>query len=513
MRLLVKVLAVVALAIAVGVPTAYTTFVHSERDVVIGAHDATVQPDLSGWAELDFGAVLPKLRLPADAPMGLGVHIRLGDADAGSLEEIIVRDAVIASQPEGELETLNAAVRSMAYDAAARGAGVGLIVVIAVLVVWRAVGRARRRELLRTWRRPDVRRVALGSAIVLATLVAFTLLAVPERPHADATEWSPLRSVFPGVPEGNEVTDSVQVANSAAAQGSRALIEGAAKTYQESQEFYGKLAVAAATTPVREPLEGETTALVVTDRHDNIGMDPVARAIADRAQASLLIDLGDDTSTGGAWEAFSLNSLAREFRGFDVVSVAGNHDTGGFVAEQMKKKGFEVLDGSPVTVGGVRFIGSSDPRSSGLTAGYLGNESDNIAAIAEQDEALTTAACQDAGVAVAAVHSAASAKKLAASGCVDLVLSGHLHRQVGPTTKVRDNGQSTTTLATGSTGGAVYAVALGSKLRREAQVTIVTFRDGRPVGLQPVSFEPGGIITVADYFDLIPAASSTAKKK
>jgi hypothetical protein len=27
----------------------------------------------------------------------------------------------------------------------------------------------------------------------------------------------------------------------------------------------------------------------------------------------------------------------------------------------------------------------------------------------------------------------------------------------------------------------------------------VTFRDGRPVGLQPVTFEPGGTIDVADY--------------
>ena len=60
-------------------------------------------------------------------------------------------------------------------------------------------------------------------------------------------------------------------------------------------------------------------------------------------------------------------------------------------------------------------------------------------------------------------------------------------------------------MTTGSTGGAVYAFALGSKLRREAQVTIVTFADGKPVGLQPVSFEPGGIIEVADY---IPIATS-----
>lgn len=502
MRTLIKALVVAALMLASGVPAALTTFVHSERDVVIGAHDATVKPDFGGWAVLDFGAVLPRLRLPMqDSPAGIGVTIRLGDSDVSSLNEIVARDAVIASQPQGEIETVRAAVRSMALDAAARGAGVGLLVGAGSIVMWRAVGRRRRRELWNTWRRPDVRRSWIGGGVVLATVVALVLVAVPDRPREDTATWSSLRTVFPGVPR-DDLLDTVEVADSASAAGSRALVEGAVKTYHESQEFYGKLAQTAAATQVRQPGVDEVTALVVTDRHDNIGMDPVARAIGRQAQASLLFDLGDDTSTGASWEAFSLNSLAREFRGYSVVSVAGNHDTGGFIKGQMRDKGFTLLTGEPVDVEGIRFIGDSDPRSSGLTAGYSGDENDNITAIGQQDEALTRAACEDGRVSVALVHSAASAKKLAASGCVDLVLSGHLHRQVGPTTTAGANARSTTTLATGSTGGAVYAFALGSKLRREAQVTIVTFRDGVPVGLQPVSFKPGGIIEVADYFPI-----------
>ncbi len=228
-------------------------------------------------------------------------------------------------------------------------------------------------------------------------------------------------------------------------------------------------------------------------------MDPVARAIADQAQATMLIDLGDDTSNGASWETFSLNSLAREFEGFDIISVAGNHDNGPTVPKQMAEKGFTVLAGKPVMVNGIRFLGSSDPRSSGLTAGYNGNESDNISAIGAQDDKLTKAACNDGDVNVIAVHSPASVKKAAQSGCADLVLTGHLHRQVGPTLLTGLNGRATTTLTTGTTGGAVYAFALGSKLRRTAQVTIVTFADGVPVGLQPVTFDSGGRIVVDDY--------------
>ena len=165
----------------------------------------------------------------------------------------------------------------------------------------------------------------------------------------------------------------------------------------------------------------------------------------------------------------------------------------------MVKRGFHLLGGKPTTVDGIRFLGSSDPRSSGYTAGYNGNESDNIAALRAQDVALTNAACTDSKVAVIAVHSPSSAIKAAASGCADLVLSGHLHRQVGPTVVEGGNGRSTTTLTTGTTGGAVFAFALGSKLRRAAQLTVVTFKDGLPIGVQPINFDPAGTITPAAY--------------
>ncbi|KQV74894.1 hypothetical protein ASC61_07720 [Aeromicrobium sp. Root344] len=493
-----KVLLLVLLAVGVALPTAYSTFIHSERDVVIGAHEATVQPTFSGYARIDFGTLIPQIRLPAEAPLGLGVDVRLGDSEITNLDQLVARDAVIASQPQGEIASVRSTITSMLIDAAMRGVGAGLLAVIIATLAWLAIGQARRRAIWAAARHPGRRQVLGGVGVAVVTIAALVLVAAPERPHSSDEAWVPIDSVFPELPS-DQVLDKVEIAQGASTSGSKAIVEGALATYRTSVSFYGKLAVNAATTQVRTPSEGETTALVVTDRHDNIGMDPVARAIADRAGARLLIDLGDDTSNGASWETFSINSLAREFRDFDVVSVAGNHDTGPTVRQQMKDKGFTVLDGEPVTVGGVRFLGSSDPRSSGLTAGYNGNPTDNTHSLRQQDDELEKAACDAGEVSVIAVHSPSSATRAAASGCADLVLSGHLHRQVGPTTINGTNGRTTTTLTTGTTGGAVYAFALGSKLRREAQVTIVTFADGRPVGLQPVSFEPGGIIRVADY--------------
>ena len=73
-------------------------------------------------------------------------------------------------------------------------------------------------------------------------------------------------------------------------------------------------------------------AVLVSDRHDNIGMDEVVRAVADEAGATVVLDAGDDTSTGETWEEFSLDSLDKAFSSYDDrVFVAGNHDNGTFV--------------------------------------------------------------------------------------------------------------------------------------------------------------------------------------
>jgi hypothetical protein len=68
---------------------------------------------------------------------------------------------------------------------------------------------------------------------------------------------------------------------------------------------------------------------------------------------------------------------------------------------------------------------------------------------------------------------------------------------------VGENGAAGYTYTTGTAGGAAYAVALG-KPRRTAEFTLVTYRDGRPAGIQPVILETHGEFTVGDYLPLHP---------
>lgn len=499
-RRVLKALALLLIGLVVGVPTAFSTFSHSSRDVVIGAHDATIQPRFDGFATLDFGPVLPRMRIPLDQPFNFGVNIDLGDSQVSNLDELTARDAVIASQPQGEVAKVAETVFDMGQAALLRGLGAGMLAVMATVLAWLAVGPDRRAVLRGRARKPTRRRIIATVTVEAILVAAVGLTAVPEftGSPAEMNSWTKLKFVIPTLP-ADKVLDQVEVSQGAASRTGQALLESAVTTYRASVAFYGKLAETASTVPVRVPSAGETTALLVTDRHDNIGMDKATRAIADQARATMLIDLGDDTSNGASWEDFSINSLAKAFKGFTVVAVAGNHDTGPYIRQQMRKAGFHVLAGNPERIDGINFLGSSDPRSSGLTAGYSGNESDSIKAIRKQDAALEAAVCKAGDVSVVLAHSPSSSKETAASGCADLILNGHLHRQVGPTAVVGANGRKTVTLTTGTTGGAVFAFALGSKLRRPAQVTIVTFKGGKPVGMQPVDFSTGGDVTAQTY--------------
>lgn len=519
MRKAVAWLALLVVALAVATSSAIWSFDHDSRVVVIGAHTTTVSPTFDGYATLDFGPLLPRARIPTDEPAGLGVRIDVGETDASSINQLIARDAVIASQPHGEIAKVASTVEEMARDAAIRGGGIGVLFAVAVALAWMAVGRDRRRQiglLVRRHRRPRRRSVVVAVASATAAAVGVGLLAWPQGGHPESAlrvqEWEPLDQVFPELTGDAPILDSVELSRGSATKAALDVVHSALKTYRTSVRFYGDMRdqVPMVANQIHQPSQDETVALLVTDRHDNIGMDPVAAAVGDAGHASIVIDMGDDTSTGGSWEAFSLNSLGNAFEDYDKIGIAGNHDSGSFVIGALKDEGFTVLNGKPVEMDGIRFLGDSDPRSSGLTAGYSGSSDETIE---EQGRRLAKVACEDGNVSTVIVHSPTTGKPVADSGCVDLVLSGHLHRQVGPQTVTSPQGRKTVTYTNASTGGAVYAFALGSKLRRPAQVTLVTFKDGRPVGLQPVNFETSGEVSVQKYLRLDLKTSPRSRRQ
>lgn len=484
-RRVLKVLTYVGTWLVLSAAIAAAIFLHSERTVEIASHEATLSPNLSGEVVARMGPVLPDLRMPSGSR--IGVEVELGKTDAATLEELTRRYAAIASQPEGQVAVAQRAVETMARAALLQGAVLGAV----PLLVWGLVGRSRRRELYAAL--PTRRGVAvsvLAAALVVAAVVPYGW-GRTERP---AERWIALGDFLgPEVPLPDEL-DEVEVMTDATTAQSRRLIESGISSYDESLRFYSEAADDAALLDLRQPEEGETVAVLVSDRHDNVGMDKVARAIADTAGATAVLDAGDDTSTGSRWEAFSLDSLAATFKDFDGRwAVAGNHDNGGFVRSHLEDLGWtyfddEVIDGP----GGSRILGVDDPRSSGL-----GDWRDQTGlSFSEVAELLGDAACaadeEGERVNTLLVHDANIAKPALQRGCVDLVLGGHVHVQTGPTAVTAEDGRTGYTYTLGTTGGAAYAIAIGSKLRRPASIALVTYRDGRPVGIQSITLQPNG---------------------
>lgn len=477
---------------ACSVLIALALFFTSSRSIVLASHDAVVRPNLSGHAVLYTGPVLPDVRV--DSPGFLGVDIRLGKTDAVSTDQLMQRYAAIAGQPEGQVAKVTDAVREMAVSAALRGGVLGLPPVLG----WVVVGAARRRELAARVHAPHV---ALGLvALALVTLALWQPWTDDDVDvEADRT-WMPLAEFLgPEVPLPAEA-DGVEVSGDVTTAQTRRLIESAVDTYDTSKKFYARAATDAAELGLRTPVEGDTVVAFVSDRHDNIGMDPVARAIADEAGATAVFDGGDDTSSGNTWEAFSLDSVTEAFDGFDRWGVAGNHDNGDFVHSYLADHGWTMLDGEVVEgPGGSTLLGVDDPRSSGL-----GSWRDETGlSFDEVGSRLADAACDaDERVDTLLVHDANLGDEALARGCVDLVVGGHLHVREGPERIVGSNGEVGYKYTTGTAGGAAYAIALGSKPRRPAEVSLITYHGGRPVGIQWVTLQTNGEYETGNYTPL-----------
>jgi hypothetical protein len=385
-------------------------------------------------------------------------------------------------------------------SAALRGALVGLL----PIALWFLVGRRRRDELLHQARK--LRVFELGLALLLAAVVWWEPWEGRDAQVVEGREWTPLSEFLgPEVPLPAEVAD-LQVLGDVTTDQTRRLIESAISTYDQSKTFYTTAAQDAAKLDLRVPSPDETVVLLIADRHDNIGMDKVARAVGDAGGATVVFDAGDDTSVGRTWETFSLDSVDSAFEGYDRFGVAGNHDHGTFVRSYLDEHGWTMLEGQTlIGSAGIRLLGVDDPRSSGL-----GNWRDETGlSFDEVEDRLADAACeaQDAGrrVATILVHDADLGAAALERGCADLVVGGHTHVQAGPDRIEGADGATGYTYTTGTAGGAAYAIALGSKPRRPAGMSLVTYRDGRPVGIQAVTLQTTGVFEVGGFVSIAPA--------
>lgn len=472
-------------------------FLTSERTVDVASHEARVTADFSGDVEVRTGPVLPNVRTDSGGPFG--VQIELGKTDARSIEQLTTRYAAIGSNPDAQIEKVEDAVRDMAVDAVTRGMAIALL----PFLVWLLLGERRRREIVEQL---PTRRGVLSLLVVALVVIGLTTpwrgLGGPS--GRDPERWVSLSEfVGPEVELPEELEDLEVLADAATGETQR-LVASAIDSYREGREFYVDAADAVDSLALREPADDETVVLLLSDRHDNVGMDQVALALAERAGATAVYDAGDDTSTGEEWEAFSLDSLAAAFDGYDRWAVTGNHDHGGFVRSYLGDLGWTYFDDGDVVdgPGSTRIVGADDPRSSGL-----GNWRDESGlSFAELRTRLADATCDAETdgdrVDTLIVHDRNLGSEALERGCVDLVVGGHTHTQYGPEPVTGSNGERGYAYTVGTAGGAAYAIAIGTKLRRPAGFALITYRDGEPAGVQSITVETTGRFRVDPYVEL-----------
>ncbi|MGH8861680.1 MAG: metallophosphoesterase family protein, partial [Jatrophihabitantaceae bacterium] len=290
--------------------------------------------------------------------------------------------------------------------------------------------------------------------------------------------------------------------------------------FQQNNTYYDGLRSALLdwfdTNPVQLPQADNADVVqigFVTDRHCNIGMDRVTVALLKRLGVSTLVSGGDDAFSGTfTFESACTRNLADKSAqaGITDVFAAGNHDSPYTIAQEVKQ-GIKTLAGDPVTVGGLTFLGSPDPRSSRYGQGMRPAQSSVQHALLEaQATAIGSRACKAGAPIIVVLHDPAAGKEAMQRGCgnVTIDLGGHTHIQNGPNPVPLPNGGTGYQFIGASAGGApsgsttdrslASQVTVGP-LRNTATVNIVSIdkRTAALVGVTEFSFTPAMGITVS----------------
>ncbi len=198
---------------------------------------------------------------------------------------------------------------------------------------------------------------------------------------------------------------------------------------------------------------------LVTDRHCNTGMDRVIVALLERLGVRVLVSAGDDAFSGTfAFESACTAGLASASRRAHIadVFVGGNHDSEMTLADE-KDQGIEVLDGEPVTAGGLTFVGLPDPRSSRYGQGIRPSSSKlQTRLVSDQGARAASIACDSDGPAIVVLHDPRAGRKALEDGCGNAVLAldGHTHEQHGPDPVTLPDGSVGYMFTGASSGGA-----------------------------------------------------------
>lgn len=478
----------------------------ARTDLSLGPHRAHYAMTSTGLVVVDLGP-LGTVELDSPLPLGLGLEARVEEIpeEVTSVGQFDTLDALGSDLNayiqffSGPQATVSDVGWALARDAAQRFVvAFGMIVVVG-WGTYLLLGRARREELVAR-ARPHVPVVA--GALVLVIVVS--TVATSGTNNSRSEQGRTATAVFNGTPlEGARITG--RLAGVVDTYGGMVV-----QTYEDNEQFYAlaalnvsdawqqreartaaendRLGALLASRPddgladhTEEPQDEEqdaqeaadddvelVTLLVVSDLHCNIGMAPVIKEAAIHSGADAIINGGDTTMNGSTVEKFCVTTFAGAApKGVPFVSVTGNHDSV-ITAQDMTDSGMIVLDGSVAEIAGMRMLGDADPNETRIG---VGTQSVGPESAQEVGARLAERACeQNDPVDVLLVHTPYVGQAALDSGCVNVQLSGHLHRRIGP-----ENIGQGVRYVNGTTAGAVEGELTVGPLRGTAEMTVLRF--------------------------------------
>ncbi|MDQ4038879.1 MAG: metallophosphoesterase [Actinomycetota bacterium] len=435
----------------------------------LGPLDVTTRLTTGVGSTFDVGVAA--VRLDTQGPLGLSItanDVRFsGPADlAETLTSFGDVEAVAST-------LLRATVTHLGRYAEA-GALVGLLVGLVTHRPWRGRPATQRR---RRWAYAAGGWLALGA---LGTSVIGPSVNLASR------SWTPVVGLSV---EGQEVPD-VQVAGN--------LLDEAIRVLEQNESFYQQLrdSTAAAMLDIaEEDAERELAVFVFeSDLHCNLGMTRVISEVAVQARASFVLSGGDITMSGSQLEALCTDVYLSRLGATPFVLVLGNHDSVQ-TGTDLEENGAVVMRGEPVSVAGLTLLGNSDPYRSQIGSPTTPRGAETAT---EFTERTAESACEiEPDILV--VHDPAHAATAIEEQCAPLVLSGHRHREIGPT--VTGNTVSYTVDNSGGTGENTPSYG---PLATNSAVALFYYDPDTAavVGQRTVEFGRDGSAVVGDYRSL-----------
>lgn len=488
-----------------------TTLAGAPIEVQIERGNDTVL-NLSPLGALDFGKSFSAGSFRFGTESRFSGDFAIGTAgDQGSLSspEAAAAYLQLYNDPRTSITTIKQDVLQHVADSGLTGLGMGMTADAALLLAAKRMSKRRQQAFSTAFEAPAATRRA-AAVVAIGGIVCSGYFAIPtQAPFSGAEIPALAETPLAGVKASGVIYDLADTVGSYA---KKFIDETNAFDDKAKQNF-----LAAFQESGIKPSDNPdiVTILAYSDRHCNNGMDRVIAAAAKAYKINLTVSAGDDDMSGTSpFEQIctgDLYSVAHKAAPDGMITVRGNHDSKELTVPYEKKQGYKVLDNNKISsYDKVSFIGSGDPRRSIFLQGTVvpSGQSEQDA-LDSQSQALLKAACaNDQPVDIALIHDPTVGETVARSGCVRLVLDGHVHSLHDPIAYQAFDRAPSYQKILGTTGGAkTNSITIGKPLT-DATITVIRYNreTHEPISESNIIVHPeDASVTITPFTPYAPA--------